>query len=49
MNGNFVFLVFIALVPPLWLGIGLVGLVVRSRRPGTTLSSTVTRIVTGVK
>ncbi len=33
MNGDFVVLVFIALVPPLWLIVGLVGRAVRFRRP----------------
>ena len=32
MNGDLVFLVFATLVPPLWLGIGLIGYAIRSRR-----------------
>lgn len=49
MNGNLVFLIFISLVPPLWLGIGIIGLVVRTRRPGQTLASTLTSLVTGMR
>lgn len=30
MNGDFAVLVFMALVPPIWLGIGLIGLAVRN-------------------
>ncbi len=33
MNGDLVTLVFISLVPPLWLIVGLVGRAVRFRRP----------------
>lgn len=32
MNGDLVFLVFVTLVPPIWLAIGLVGLAIRSKR-----------------
>lgn len=32
MNGDLVFLVFVTLVPPIWLGVGLVGLALRSKR-----------------
>ncbi len=49
MNGTLVFLIFISLVPPLWLAIGLIGLAVRTRRPGQTLSSTITTMVTGMR
>jgi hypothetical protein len=33
MNGDFVFLVLVALVPPLWLIVGFVGRAARFRRP----------------
>ncbi len=32
MNGDLVFLVFVALVPPLWFAIALVGLIARKAR-----------------
>lgn len=49
MRGDLVFLVFAALVPPLWLAIGLVGLVARSRRSGKTFEATLATMLSSLR